>query len=214
MPKQPNMERDPEILAISAVFQALRNLDPDAQSRVLGYVAGKLRIAGPTGEAASAPREVRHDELPEVGAPESATLRGDDVPGELEGISPVARKWMARNGLQAHGLSSVFSLGVDEIDLIAKTVPGKNKKERMRSVFLLKGVAAYLGTGAARFAHEQLKEACLHYDAFDANNFAVNFKSLASEVAGSKDTGYSLTARGVASATEMVKAITQANKDV
>jgi hypothetical protein len=79
----------------------------------------------------------------------------------------------------------------------------------MRSVFLLKGVAAYLGTGAARFTHEQMKEACLHYDAFDAGNFATNFKGLASEVSGSKDSGYALTARGLASATEMVKTMTE-----
>ncbi len=50
-----------------------------------------------------------------------------------------------RNGLTAKGLSGVFSLGVDEIDLIAKNVPGKSKTDRTHSVLLLKGVAAYLG---------------------------------------------------------------------
>jgi hypothetical protein len=115
----------------------------------------------------------------------------------LGGISSVARKWMARNGLQASELTKVFSLGVDEIDLVAKTVPGKSKRERMRNVFLLRGVAAYLGTGAARFSHEQVKEACLHYDAFDATNFAAHFKSLSNEVSGSRDTGYTLCSRPV-----------------
>jgi hypothetical protein len=119
---------------------------------------------------------------------------------------------MTRNGLQAKQLSAIFSLGVDEIDLAAKTVPGTNKKEKMHSVFLLKGVAAYLGTGAARFTHEHMKEACLHYDAFDAGNFAANFKNLSSEVSGGKDTGYTLTARGLANATEMVKTLTQSGR--
>jgi hypothetical protein len=53
-----------------------------------------------------------------------------------------------------------------------RTVPGKNKKEKMRSVLLLKGVAAYLAGDAGGFSHPQIKEACLHYDAFDAINFA------------------------------------------
>jgi hypothetical protein len=97
---------------------------------------------------------------------------------------------------------------VDEIDLIAKTVPGKGKRDKMRSVFLLKGAAAYLGTGAARVTHEQIKEACLHYDAFDVANFAVNLRSLSGEVSGTKEAGYTLTPRGLASATEMVKALT------
>ena len=34
---------DPEIIAITAVHNALRSLSPDAQSRVLAYVAAKLR---------------------------------------------------------------------------------------------------------------------------------------------------------------------------
>ncbi len=79
----------------------------------------------------------------------------------------------------------------------------------MHSVFLLRGIAAYLGTGAARFTHEQMKEACLHYDAFDAGNFAVYFKSLSGEVAGTKGTGYTRTPRGLANATEVVKSLIQ-----
>src|SRR5262249_23362750 len=131
----------------------------------------------------------------------------DDDNGALDGVSPVAKKWITRNGLNPHKLSAVFSLGVDDIDVVAKTVPGKSKRERLRSVFLLKGVAAYLSTGAARFTHEEVKETALHYDAFDAGNFAVHFKSLSSEVAGNKDGGYTLTARGLAAATDSVKAL-------
>ena len=88
----------------------------------------------------------------------------------LEGVSPVALKWIARNKLDPSQLGAAFSLGVDEIDLVAQKVPGKNKKDqrsflKMRSVFLLDGIAAYLGTGVPRFTHEQVKEACVHYGA-------------------------------------------------
>ncbi len=38
-------EPDPEIAAISAVYAAVRGLEPDAQGRVLRYVASKLRIS-------------------------------------------------------------------------------------------------------------------------------------------------------------------------
>lgn len=212
MIRKPTPKLDPEIVAISAVYAALKDLESEALSRVLSYVAGKLKISVPTLETHPAQLEKQPEDTPDASTHEGSAEDREDATDELEGISPVAKKWMARNGLQAKQLSTVFSLGVDEIDLVAKTVPGKNKKERMHSVFLLKGVAAYLGTGAARFTHEQMKEACLHYDAFDAANFSVNFKSLSGEVSGSKDTGYTLTARGLASATEMVKAITQPSK--
>ena len=121
---------------------------------------------------------------------------------------------MKRSGLQVSSLERLFSLGGDEIDLIAESVPGKNKKDRMRSVLLLKGMAAYLATGAARFTHEQMKDACVHYDAFDAANFAVYFRSMSGEVTGGKSEGYTLTPRGIAGATEIVKALVKGAKAV
>ncbi len=109
--------------------------------------------------------------------------------------------------LDAKGLQKVFSLGLDDIDLVTKSIPGKKKKERMHNVLLLKGIAAYLGTGAARISHEQFKEACIHYDAYDVSNFAAYMNSFAAEAGGTKETGYSLTARGLAAGTELLKSL-------
>lgn len=212
MTKKPPAAPALEIGAISAVHAALKALEPEVQRRVMNYVALMLKIPAPTSEievSPDLPGEKTDDAIPKKGGSEPDREGAGD---ELEGISPVAKKWMARNGLEPNALSKIFSLGVDEIDLIAKTVPGKNKKERMHSVFLLKGVAAYLGAGAARFTHEQIKETCLHYDAFDAANFAVYYRSLSADVSGTKDTGYALTPRGLASATEVVKGMTQLSK--
>lgn len=196
-----------ELIAMEAVHAALKELEPEIQKRVLNWVATTLNIDYST-RASSVQRREEHEDS---GRPDaSPETEREDTSGLLDGISPVAKKWITRNGLQPERLSTIFSLGGDEVDLIANTVPGSKKKERMRSVFLLKGVAAYLGTGAARFTHEQMKEACLHYDAFDAGNFAVHLKSFSGEVTGTKDTGYTLTPRGIANATEMVKTITQA----
>jgi hypothetical protein len=212
--KRAIVDPDQEIVAISAVYSALKELAPDAQTRVMSYVAAKLNIEAPTAEFDPAHRtklledNAKRNERREEETHEAKQNSNDD----LEGISPVAKKWMARNGLQVAALSKVFSVSTDEIDLIAKTVPGNGKKDRMRSVFLLKGIAAYLGSGAARFSHAQIKEACLHYDAFDSANFAAYFKSLSSEVSGSKDTEYALTPRGLAGATEMVKEISKLDK--
>ncbi len=201
---------DPEIAAISKVYAALKELEPDAQSRVLAYVAGKLKVAAPIASEHgrvedSSPAEKEHSV--------SNSEKGSELKEEhsdLDGISAIARKWMTRTGLSSAQLQKVFSLGLDEIDLIATSVPGKGRREKMRSVFLLKGIAAYLGTGVARFSHEQMKSTCLHYDAFDATNFAANLRGLSSEVTGGKSEGYTLTARGLAAGTDMVKDLTQA----
>jgi hypothetical protein len=196
-------DADPEINAIAVVYEVLRELDSDAQKRVLGYVAGKLGVS-------SAPRD---DERPRAASVDervtgtTANTAETEVTEEAEGISPVALKWMRRSGLAPSNLSALFSLGVDEIDLVAKKVPGAGKKDRMHSVLLLKGISSYLSTGVARVTHEQLKEACLHYDAFDTTNFARYLKDFASEAAGTKESGYTLTARGLTNATEIIRGL-------
>lgn len=203
-----------EVAAIGKVHAALATLEPEAQKRVLNYVAQMLGIE-PTVQAEKLRDRTEtggkgeESERWKSSEPIKDSERADD---EIEGISPVAKKWMVRNGLGENQLSEIFSLGVDEIDLIAKTVPGKSIKERMRSVALLKGIAAYLGTGATRFTHEQLKEACLHYKAYDAINVSTYMKSIASEVSGNARSGYMLTTRGIASATDAIKQMVRPEK--
>ena len=203
-----------EIAAIGAVHAALKALEPEAQSRVLNYVALMLKISPPRPDHPTREHDLTDatEDSPETATDKETASIEEHMEDELEGISTVARKWMARNGLQAKALSSIFSLGVDEIDLVARTVPGSSKKEKMRNVFLLKGAAAYLGTGAARFTHKEVKETCLHYDAFDAANFAAHLKRLSSEVSGSKSAGYTLTTRGLAAATDLLKTMTKSSE--
>ncbi len=198
---------DQEITAINIVYDALKDLEPAAQKRVLEYVASRLHVPSPDDESHPTPAADTKDRT--LAPPERPIdTQGTD---DSEGISPVAIKWMRRSGLTAQGLSPFFSLGVDEIDLVAKKVPGESKKDRMHSVLLLKGIAAYLSTGVARVTHEQAKEACLHYDAYDSANFAAHLKkSFAAEVAGNKQSGYTLTARGLTNATEIIKALASA----
>jgi hypothetical protein len=202
-------EQDPEFVAMSAVYAALKGLEQEAQTRVLNYVAAKLNLAIPTAQQKHKIADIADiaDE-----ADESNVENNENATEETEGISPAAKRWLTRNGLQPKQISTIFSIGGDEIDLIADTVPGKSKAKRMYNVFLLKGVAAYLGTGAARFTHEEVKEACLHYDAFDAANFATHVKDFTAEISGSKETGYSLNARGMAAATKLVKSIIESDK--
>lgn len=200
---------DSEIAAISIVYDALRSLDKEAQGRVLSYVTQKLGIQSPSSD----PGDLADDGRAEVSTSERSRVvsaPGDDagMPEAMEGVSPIAQRWIARSGLSVESLSSIFSIGGDEIDVIAKSVPGKSKKARLRNVFLLRGIAAYLSSGSARSSYQQVKETALHYDAFDSPNFAAHLKSLGAEVSGTKAAGYALTARGLSSATELVKEMT------
>ena len=200
MAKQIKSTEDPEIVAISEVYAALKDLDAEARTRVLNYVSGKFNIQ--TSVSAIIDRE-------EYSQPKSQSLVEvvSAVDDELEGISPAGKKWITRNGIKTSNLMSIFSLGIDDIDLVSKSVPGTKKAQRMKNVFLLKGIAAYVGTGTARFNHEQIKEACLRYDAWDQSNFAAYYKTLSADVSGGKDLGYTLTAKGISEATTLVKSM-------
>lgn len=207
-------KRNKEIGAISTVFDALSALDASAQRRVISYVEGMLGL----GQAHDDSGRVKDDpdDTPVACASDKVVKpasepNGNSSSDESDGISPVAQKWMRRNGIQSRDLTPIFSLGGDEIDLVAKNVPGASTAARMRSVFLLKGIAGYLGGGAARFTHEQVKETCLHYKAYDRPNFATQIKEFSADVTGSKESGYTLTPRGLADAAELLKEMIKAN---
>jgi hypothetical protein len=207
MTTESSAQPDPEITAISEVYSTLKALEPDAQLRVVKYVLDKLKLTLASTPSHTLGRASFSEEPRDKAEESDSSTRAahEHVEDDSDGISPAGRKWIMRNGLSVDDLSPIFSIGGEEIDLVLKKVPGDKKSKRMRSVFLLKGLAAYLGSGAARFSHADVKETCLHYDAFDAGNFAQYFRGLAAEVSGSKETGYTLTARGLTAAAEIVK---------
>lgn len=206
-PEKPVVSDDPEFEAMRSVYGALKDLGPEAQNRVLDYAIRRLglkrEIADREESAGSfSPRQLV-EELREE--PDAAAEPSPETEEEFTGISPIARKWIRRNSLNFAQLSSHFSLGLDSIDLVATSVPGDNKKEKMRSVILLMGAATYLGTGVARVDDEGLRETLSHYNAYDGKNFASYLRDWAPEVSGSKESGYTLSARGLAAAAELIK---------
>src|SRR5882724_2376275 len=130
---------NPEVAAISAAHEALKNLEPEVQGSGMDYVARMLKIGAPTPDS-EFPSDQQREEIAVEKLEERAPSGSKAEVGGPEGISPVAYKWMKRNGLTAAVVSTVFSIGGDEIDLIAKTIPGKSKRDRMHSVLLLKGI--------------------------------------------------------------------------
>jgi hypothetical protein len=194
-------DNDPEVEAIGDVVSALRRLPKDAQQRVLRYVANKLGMS------------VALSEMPVLQS-EGSSLRGQGIVQSLttapaEGISPAASKWMQRSGFARRDLEEIFSIGMEQIELVATNMPGNSKRARMKNVLLLLGIATYLGTGTPRITDEQLREACQHYDAFDSANFASHLKKFGAEVGGNKENGYTLTSRGLVAATALIKGMTK-----
>jgi hypothetical protein len=203
---------DPEMAAMIAVHASLKDLNAEAQQRVLKYVSERLGLkALLTEDLAPRSYEAPRHSAPEPPAPVAERKQPDEPAQEggfTEGISPLGLKWMQRNGLSGEKLSSLFNLGLDEIDLVARKVPGTSKAQRFRSVLLLKGVASYLGTGNAKVDSAAVKQAASHYNADLGNNVTSFIKSIGAEVTGSAATGYTLSARGLAAAKDLIDGMT------
>ena len=108
MTQESNKEMEPELVAMSSVHAALKELEPEVQKRVLTWVAAKLNIACSMRE----PYVQHREEDQKGGALEaSAEAERDDTNGILDGISAVAKKWMARSGLQPERALGNFQFG-------------------------------------------------------------------------------------------------------
>ncbi len=195
-----------QISAIGLVYEAVKRLSPDVAHSVLVYVNGMV-----------APhKKIYSHQKGSSSDPSSSETLGSDVSKnadlspdghDTDGINEVARKWLRRHQFSTEALSKLFSLGLDEIDLVVSKVPGSSKKQRLRNVFLLKGVAGYLASGQPRFTHEQAKQVSEHYDAWDKINSSTYIRTLSAEVGGTAASGYTLTARGLTEAVELIKSM-------
>lgn len=202
MAKKVTSDQPLELAAIGAIYTALKDLQPDAQIRAVRYAAEMLGLQLSNSYTPSERQEPR--EPPRESQIDTAALPNTSSEDE-EGINPVALRWLRRSGLDLSRLKGLFSLGIEEIDLVAENVPGKGKKERMRNVLLLKGIAGYLSSGTPRVSAEQLKEASLHYQAYDSTNHAKYISQLSADISGSKESGYTLSPRGLTAATQLIK---------
>src|SRR3954463_7593011 len=105
------MSEDPELHALGIVNSALQGLDPGAQKRVLEYVSRKLGVPLADNSASgSGPDQSQDATAPEE---QEAHVASGSKSDDLDGISPIAQKWIRRSGLNVDQLSRLFSLGVD-----------------------------------------------------------------------------------------------------
>ncbi len=205
---------DAELAAMAKVLAALKHLEPPVQQSVIEWAVRRFNLKSPFANTVQPPPPEDFPDLSEaskrhriVTQPEPEhTQKG----GEIEGVNIVAQKWIKRSGLSEDQISKLFSLGVDDIDVVAKSVPGKKKIERLKNVLLLQGVAAYLSSGVARVDWSKLKESASHYDADAGGNFPAYLKSFGAEASGSVATGFTLTSRGLNEAKELIAQMTTA----
>jgi len=184
-----------EAEAIAAVDKALSALEDErARERVLTWANAKY------GASQLAPASGR------VAVPSPTDVASTAAEHHDWPLALPAQLWLKRNGIALDGrLAQVFSLNQSEVDLIADEIPGTSARARTRNVVLLRGACANLVSGEFRFDDESLRTTCRHYNAYDQANFSKHLRSMSDEVTGTRDAGYTLTAKGQRAAAELIK---------
>ena len=139
---------------------------------------------------------------------------GGDTDGDVEGgdsetsALPVrARTWIKQHGVSLEELQQVFHLQDGSVDVIAGEIPGKNKKEKTLNAYILVGLAKLLSTGSAAFDDKSARALCVSSGCYDESNHSSTIRDKGNEFAGTKDSGWTLTAPGLKRAAGLVKEI-------
>lgn len=182
-----NTEATAEIVEILAPF------DSDARLRIIQASMTLL------GESSS---------LPALQMKSSPKDQGDDVLESDAGALPQrARLWMSQNSLTLNQIEQVFHIEDGRAQIIAGEIPGKNKKEKSYSAYILTGLAGLLSTGVPTFDDKSARGLCEVSGCYDSANHAANLKDKGNEFTGTKEKGWTLTVPGLKRAAEIVKEI-------
>jgi hypothetical protein len=119
----------------------------------------------------------------------------EEEDGDIDQVPIRARTWMKQNGLSMEQLQQVFHKGDEGIDIIASEMPGRSTKEKVRSAYVLVGIAQLLSSGDSRFDDKLARSLCETLGIYDPTNHTKYLKG-GNELAGTKDKGWTLTAPG------------------
>jgi hypothetical protein len=168
------MNQKPLAQAVANIVQELENFSSEDRHRI---VSASMTLLGeaptrlvPEGENT----EPRHD--------------------QSGGLPAKARNWMKQHGLTLEQINQVFHFG-DEGPKIIAPIPGANRREQVRSAYILCGIGSLLTTGETKFDDKVARDVCELGGFFDSTNHMKYMKG--SEFTGSREKGWVLTAPGI-----------------
>lgn len=188
---------DPELVAMTTALNALLPLEPESRERVLNWLAARFGFA----KAASDPAPSRESR----GTAEPAPGLDGQPPCDAITDSPRARTWLKQIGLPDAALHEVFHKDGGSLELIAPDLPGDSARSKTQNAYILTGVIAMLRTGEPKFSDAEARTLCNQYNAYDANNHSSAVKALSGKLAGNKETGFTVTRPGLATAANLLK---------
>jgi len=132
-------------------------------------------------------------------APQLDRTLGDDA------LPPAAAAWAKKYGVEVERLHKLFHFDHGRVTCIELPRAGRTKREDVVSTYLLQGVASLLSGGDGAFSDDDARKLCEHFGCYDSSNHSKALGEFGSSIAGSKSSGWKLTAPGLAAAATLVK---------
>lgn len=123
-----------------------------------------------------------------------------------------AKAWRKQNALTGEQVAQVFHANGDAVDVIAAEMPGKNKKEKTLSAYVLCGIAQLLATGEPDFTDAAARALCTAAGCYDPGNHSSTLKDRGNWFTGTKDAGWKLTAPGMKHGASLIKGLAAAGE--
>ncbi len=181
---------------VTEIVELLTPIDSAERARVIQASLTLLGEAFPVGSSPSSA----------VGGGSSTTE------GDRDGTATLparAGAWMKQNGISLEELQQVFHLENGGAEVIAGDIPGKNKKDKTYSAYILTGLSKLLSSGSPTFDDKAARALCQSSGCYDKANHSVHIKERGNEFTGTKEKGWSLTAPGLKRAAALIKEMTK-----
>ena len=117
----------------------------------------------------------------------------------------LASAWVKKYGVDVERLHKLFHFDHGRVTCIELPRAGRTKREDVVSTYLLQGVASLLSGGEGAFSDDDARKLCEHFGCYDSSNHSKALGEFGSSIAGSKSSGWKLTAPGLAAAATLVK---------
>ena len=129
-----------------------------------------------------------------------------------DGFSEKAEAWIKKYQIESSALDDMFHLDNGRVELILGEAIGKSKRDQTVNTYLLTGIAALLEAGSPEFADETARGYCRHLGCYNSPNHSLFTKRFGNKLTGSKDSGWKLTAPGLAAAAHLIDPVRQDEK--
>jgi hypothetical protein len=105
------------------------------------------------------------------------TPPGPGAPGASGGVPDAIKPFLTANGITTEVVEKVFHPTGPGAQLLASSIPGNGKANRLVNLSLLLCVRQALESGSFICTLKELRELAIHYDCYDSPNFSTTLKA-------------------------------------